>query len=129
VSKASIRRRLQELREQLRPTPPPVIAAAVDTRTGQLRSILWADSVNRPVPADLRVEDLPAGCLVHRYDPSREAAILYRSTTDGRAHVQIICSVNEDIVTGRAPCWDAPMSEWESIFATQRNEGGDHASD
>jgi hypothetical protein len=61
MSKAFLRRRLQELREQLHPTQPSIIAASVDTRTGQLRSVLWADSGNRPAPPGLRVEDLPRG--------------------------------------------------------------------
>jgi hypothetical protein len=124
MSKSSIRRKLQNLREQLCPQQPVIIGVSVDTRTGQLRSILWGDCVNRPAPSDLRVEDLPRGCLIHRYDPSREAAILYRSTADGHARVQRVLGVNEDIVTGRAPCWDAPMSEWPAIFAGQ-HEGGD----
>jgi hypothetical protein len=117
---AAIRRRLQELRKQLSPPQPAVIGATVDTRTNKIRSILTSDGVGGPAPAELAVEDLPAGCLVHRYDPSREAVSLYRSTADGRCHLQIVVGINEDILLGRTPSWDAPMSEWPAIFARQQ---------
>jgi hypothetical protein len=124
MTKASIRRQLQELRERLSPPQPSVLGATVDSRTGQLRSVLMADSGNRPAPSELTVEDLPADCLVHRYDPSRECVSLFRSTADGLAHVQRVVGVNEDILLGRAPAWDALMSEWPAIFAGQ-HDGGD----
>jgi hypothetical protein len=64
----------------------------------------------------LTVADLPDDCFVHWYDPSRECATLYRSTRDGLAYVQRVLGVNEDIVLGRAPSWDAPISEWPQLF-------------
>jgi hypothetical protein len=129
MSKSSIRRKIQELRERLSPPQPAIVGATIDVRTGQLRSILWADSGNRPAPSDLTIEDLPPDCFIYRYNPSREAAILYRSTADGRAHVQRILGCDEDIILGFRPPWDAPMSEWESLFAGQHPEGDRRASD
>jgi hypothetical protein len=129
MSKSSIRRKLQELREQLHPTPPAIIGATVDVRTGHLRSVLWADSGNRPAPSDLTIEDLPGTCRVFRYDPSRECLSIYQSTRDGLAYAQRVIGVNEDILLGRAPAWDAPMSEWEALFAGQHSEGDCRASD
>jgi hypothetical protein len=129
MSKSSIRRKLQALREQLCPQQPVIIGVSVDTRSGAIRNILTDDGINKLVPAKLSIEDLPATCRVFRYDPSRECLSMYQSTHDGLAHAQRVLGVNEDILLGRAPSWDAPMSEWETLFAGQ-NDGGDcRASD
>jgi hypothetical protein len=129
MTKASIRRQLQGLRERLSPPQPAIIAATIDVRSNQIRSILMADSGNRPAPADLTVEDLPGTCRVFQYDPSRECLLMYQSTHDGLAYAQRVLSVDEDIVTGRAPCWDAPMNAWEKLFAGQHDGGDCRASD
>jgi hypothetical protein len=75
------------------------LGATVDSRTGQLRRILDSQG-KRDAPAGLTLEDLPAGCLVHHYNPETECAILYQSTEDGLAHVQRVLVI-EDVVLGR----------------------------
>jgi hypothetical protein len=120
MTRAAIRRRLQELRERLSPPQPVVIGATLDVRSGKLRNILTDDGAGRPAPPDLTVEDLPRGCSVFRYNPSRECVSLFRSTADGRCHAQIVAGVDEDVVLGRAPAWDAPLDQWPAIFAGQQ---------
>jgi hypothetical protein len=125
MTKASIRRQLKGLRERLSPPGSRAFGVTIDTRSNQIRSVLTADAGNRPAPDGLRIEDLPAGCFIHRYDPSQECATLYRSTADGQAHVQRVLGVDEDIILGRKPCWNAPMSEWPAIFERQCKRGED----
>jgi hypothetical protein len=36
------------------------------------------------------------------------------------AHAQRVLGVDEDVVLGRAPSWDAPLSEWPEILARQQ---------
>jgi hypothetical protein len=94
-----------------------IIGAAIDVRSGRLRKILTSDGIQQPAPDDLTVDTLPRGCRLFDYDPSRQVLSLYRSDADGRAHPQYLHAANEDIVVGRKPAWDAPLSAWPAIFA------------
>jgi hypothetical protein len=130
------RARIARLESVLAPTPRRILGATIDTRTGKLRNILASDGVSGPAPSELAIEDLPAGCFIHRYNPSQECVSLYRSTLDGRCHVQRVLNVDEEILLGFAPSWDAPLSEWPAIFAQKhirdetagRRNGNDEAS-
>src|SRR5262249_2149796 len=95
------RARIARLESVLAQPPARILGATIDTRTGKLRNILASDGVKRPAPPELTVEELPQDCLVHRYDPSQECAWLYRSTADGRCHVQRVLGVDEDVILGR----------------------------
>jgi hypothetical protein len=55
-----------------------------------------------PIPPGLTLADVPDEALIHRYDPRNEAAFLYRSTADGRAYIQRVLVVDEDVILGRA---------------------------
>jgi hypothetical protein len=112
-SLAGIRKIIQSLQ-----TPTVrAIGVAIDVRTGRPRKILTSDGVQHPAPENLTVAELPKGCRVIEYDPSREAVLLYRSDRDGRCHTQRVCAVNEDMICGRAPSWSAPIDQWPALFA------------
>jgi hypothetical protein len=95
------RARISRLESALAPEPPCILGATLDSRTGQLRHVLYNGQGNRDAPPGLTLADLPSDCLIYRYDPSSECACLFQSTTDGRAHVQRVLGVNEDVVLGR----------------------------
>lgn len=95
------RARIAKLESALVPKQTRIIGATVDTRTGELRCVLYDHRGNHDAPPGLTVTDLPLDCLLYSYDPSTECASLYQSTLDGRAHVQHVLGVNEDIVLGR----------------------------
>jgi hypothetical protein len=95
------RGRIARLESALLPKPPRILGATVDVRTGELRSVLYDDRGNHPAPPGLTLADLPPDCRIYRYDPSTQCASLYQSTADGRAHVQVMLSVDEDEVCPR----------------------------
>jgi hypothetical protein len=114
------RRSLTGLRKAVAALQTPavhIIAAAIDVRMGRPRKILLSSGVQQSAPDDLAVDQLPRGCRMYEYDPSREVLSLYRSDADGRAHAQLVHDADEDIIVGRKPSWDAPLSEWPACFA------------
>jgi hypothetical protein len=114
------RRSLTGLRKAIAALQTPaihILGAAIDVRSGQLRKVLMSNGVQQPAPDDLTVDTLPRGCRVFEYDPSRQVLSMFRSDTDGRAHVQYVHGADEDIAVGRKPAWDAPQGEWPALFA------------
>jgi hypothetical protein len=95
------RARISRLESALAPEPPCILGATLDSRTGQLRRVLYNGKGTRDAPTGLVLADLPSDCLIYSYDPSSECAFLFQSTADGRAHVQRVLGVNEDTVLGR----------------------------
>jgi hypothetical protein len=94
-----------------------IIGCAVDSRSGKLRKVLYSNGVQQPAPDGLTTDQLPRGCRVFDYDPSRQVLSMFRSDADGRCHAQIVHAADEDIVVGRKPAWDAPQGEWPALFA------------
>jgi hypothetical protein len=95
------RARISRLESALAPEPPCILGATLDSRTGQLRHVLYNHKGSWDAPPGLTLADLPPDCLIYRYDPSSECASLYQSTADGRVHIQRVLGVNEDILLGR----------------------------
>jgi hypothetical protein len=77
-----------------------ILGATIDSRTGQLRSVLYYGRGNHPAPPGLTVDDLPFDSLLYEYDPSSECVVLYQSTMDGQAHAQRVLG-NENVILGR----------------------------
>jgi hypothetical protein len=95
------RSRLRCLAEALDPAPPRVLGVTV--ADGEIRTVLMNNGVTGPPPPGLTLAELSGDCLVYHYDPANECATLYKSTADGRAHVQSVVGVDEDVVCGRKP--------------------------
>jgi hypothetical protein len=98
------------------PTPPRILAALV--WQGAVRKLLIG-AVSAPASEGMTITNLPPGCVIFESNPRQEAALLYLGT-DGKPHCQRVLNVCEDIIVGRTPSWDAPMSEWPGIFARQQ---------
>lgn len=95
------RARIAKLESALVPKPPRILGATIDTRTGEVRSLLYDQRGNHPAPPGMTEAELPRDCRVYRYDPTTQAATLYQHTGDGRAHVTVILGVDEDEVCPR----------------------------
>jgi hypothetical protein len=95
------RARIARLESVLIPKPPRIIGATIDVRNDQLREMLYEQRGNHPAPPGLTVADLPPDCFIYRYAPSTEAASLYQSMLDCRAHVQRVLGLDEDVFLRR----------------------------
>jgi hypothetical protein len=90
--------------------PPPAAIVGATLAAGRLHQILDANGICRDAPPGLAVEDLPDGCLIHDVVPGT-VAMLYRSTLDGSASVQVVGGIDIEIVTGRKPDGESPAGD------------------
>jgi hypothetical protein len=95
---STLRKRVEQLEREGSASDILGATVAVD---GTVRMVLYASGGCFNAPPDMTEADLPPGCFIHRYDPADECATLYKSTIDGRAHVQQVVGVDEDIFLGR----------------------------